>query len=87
MCIRDRYTGFDATRASMQFVEQAPWITRFNVQYLLGVDGISMPFILLNSLITVFVVLAGWEVIEEKQEMCIRDRTRSCVWAGRCSCR
>jgi hypothetical protein len=51
----------------MQFVEQMPWITRFNVQYLLGVDGISMPFILLNSLVTVLVVLAGWEVIEDKQ--------------------
>ncbi|MDP2821650.1 MAG: NADH-quinone oxidoreductase subunit M [Sulfuritalea sp.] len=61
------YTGFDATQSGMQFVEQAPWITRFNVQYLLGVDGISMPFILLNSLITVLVVLAGWEVIEDKQ--------------------
>ena len=61
------YTGFDATQAGMQFVEQSPWITRFNVQYLLGVDGISMPFILLNSFITVMVVLAGWEVIEEKQ--------------------
>src|SRR3989339_1871388 len=61
------YTGFDATQGGMQFVEQAPWITRFNAQYLLGVDGISMPFILLNSLITVLVVLAGWEVIEEKQ--------------------
>jgi NADH-quinone oxidoreductase subunit M len=61
------YTGFDATQSGMQFVEQLPWITRFNVWYLLGVDGISMPFILLNSLITVFVVLAGWEVIEEKQ--------------------
>ena len=61
------YTRFDATQSGMQFVEQLPWITRFNVWYLLGVDGISMPFILLNSLITVFVVLAGWEVIEEKQ--------------------
>ena len=61
------YTRFDVTQAGMQFVEQAPWITRFNVQYLLGVDGISMPFILLNSFITVMVVLAGWEVIEEKQ--------------------
>jgi hypothetical protein len=58
------YTGFDAAQAGMQFVEQLPWITRFNVQYLLGVDGISMPFILLNSLVTVLVVLAGWEVIE-----------------------
>ncbi|MCK9379520.1 MAG: NADH-quinone oxidoreductase subunit M [Sulfuritalea sp.] len=61
------YTGFDATLSGMQFVEQAPWITRFNAQYLLGIDGISMPFILLNSLITVLVVLAGWEVIEDKQ--------------------
>ena len=61
------YTGFDAAQAGMQFVEQSPWITRFNVQYLLGVDGISMPFILLNSLVTVLVVLAGWEVIEDKQ--------------------
>jgi NADH-quinone oxidoreductase subunit M len=61
------YTGFDPTQAGMQFVEQSPWITRFNVQYLLGVDGISMPFILLNSLVTVLVVLAGWEVIEDKQ--------------------
>jgi len=61
------YTGFDINVGGMQFVEQAPWITRFNVQYLLGVDGISMPFIVLNSFITVLVVLAGWEVIEQKQ--------------------
>jgi NADH-quinone oxidoreductase subunit M len=61
------YTGFDPKLAGMQFVEQAPWIPRFNVQYFLGVDGISMPFILLNAFITVMVVLAGWEVIEEKQ--------------------
>ncbi|MCF8177102.1 MAG: NADH-quinone oxidoreductase subunit M [Sulfuritalea sp.] len=61
------YTGFDTSLSGMQFVEKAPWITRFNIEYLLGVDGISMPFILLNSFITVMVVLAGWEVIEEKQ--------------------
>ncbi len=61
------WTGFDTKTAGMQFVEQMPWIPRFNVEYLLGVDGISMPFILLNSLITVLVVIAGWEVIEEKQ--------------------
>ncbi|AJP48450.1 NADH:ubiquinone oxidoreductase subunit M [Rugosibacter aromaticivorans] len=61
------YTGFDSTQASMQFVEQAPWMPRFNLQYLLGVDGISMPFILLNSFITIMVVLAGWDVIEKKQ--------------------
>ena len=61
------YTGFDPKLPGMQFVELAPWIPRFNVQYFLGVDGISMPFILLNSFITVMVVLAGWDVIEEKQ--------------------
>jgi NADH-quinone oxidoreductase subunit M len=61
------YTGFDTKLAGMQFVEQSHWIPRFNVQYFLGVDGISMPFILLNSFITIMVVLAGWEVIEEKQ--------------------
>jgi len=60
------YTGFDVTQAGMQFVEQRPWIPRFNVEYFLGVDGISVLFILLNSFITVIVVIAGWEVIKEK---------------------
>lgn len=61
------YMGFDPAVAGMQFVEQAPWVPRFNLQYLLGVDGISMPFILLNSFITIMVVLAGWDVIANKQ--------------------
>ena len=61
------YMGFDPAVAGMQFVEQVPWVPRFNLQYLLGVDGISMPFILLNSFITIMVVLAGWDVIANKQ--------------------
>jgi len=60
------FTGFDTGSAGMQYIEQARWIPGFNVQYFLGVDGISMPFILLNSFITIMVVLAGWEVIEDK---------------------
>ncbi|MBK7815182.1 MAG: NADH-quinone oxidoreductase subunit M [Rhodocyclaceae bacterium] len=60
------YTGFDRAYVGMQFVELAPWIPRFNVQYFLGVDGISVLFILLNAFVTVLVVLAGWQVIEEK---------------------
>jgi NADH-quinone oxidoreductase subunit M len=60
------YTGFDRQFVGMQFIEMAPWIPRFNVQYFLGVDGISVLFILLNSFVTVLVVLAGWEIIEEK---------------------
>lgn len=60
------YLDFDSTTAAMQFVERARWIPRFNITYFLGVDGISMPFIILNSFITLIVVIAGWEVIEKK---------------------
>ncbi len=60
------YTGFDTTTPAMQFVELMPWIERFNMNYHLGVDGISMLFVILNSFITVIVVLAGWKIIENK---------------------
>ena len=60
------WTGFDNGTAAMQFREYLPWITRFNVNYALGVDGISMLFIILNSFTTVLVVVAGWKVIQEK---------------------
>ena len=60
------YTGFDTQSAAMQFVELIPWIAHFNVNYHLGVDGISVLFILLNSFITVLVVIAGWTVVENR---------------------
>jgi NADH-quinone oxidoreductase subunit M len=60
------YTGFDASSASMQFVENVPWISSFNVNYHLGVDGISLWFVLLTAFITIIVVLAGWEVITSR---------------------
>ena len=60
------YTGFDRTTPAMQFVELLPWIPRFNINYNLGVDGISMLFVMLNSFITLIVVLAGWKVISSK---------------------
>ena len=60
------YTGFDITTHQMQFVELTPWIETFNVNYHLGVDGISMPLILLTAFTTVLVVIAGWEVIQYK---------------------
>ncbi|MFZ5525451.1 MAG: NADH-quinone oxidoreductase subunit M [Pseudomonadota bacterium] len=59
-------TSFDETTAAMQFVEKAAWIERFNVFYHLGVDGISMWFVPLTAFITIIVVLAGWEVIEDR---------------------
>ena len=59
-------TGFDTSTAALQFVEQSNWIERFNITYHLGVDGISMWFVVLTALITVIVVIAGWEVITER---------------------
>ncbi|MDO5691526.1 MAG: NADH-quinone oxidoreductase subunit M [Pseudomonadota bacterium] len=60
------YTGFKLGTAEMQFVEKTSWIERFNVNYHLGVDGISVWFVLLTAFITVIVVIAGWEVIQRK---------------------
>ncbi|MBI1906345.1 MAG: NADH-quinone oxidoreductase subunit M [Rhodocyclales bacterium] len=57
---------FDTTTSAMQFSEYALWIPRFNINYHLGVDGISMLFILLNAFITIIVVVAGWKVIQDK---------------------
>lgn len=59
-------TGFDTTTSAMQFAENAAWIPAFNIHYHVGIDGISMPLILLNSFITVLVIIAGWRVIQDK---------------------
>ncbi|HEU5296001.1 MAG TPA: NADH-quinone oxidoreductase subunit M [Burkholderiaceae bacterium] len=59
-------SGFDTRVATMQFVENVPWIERFNVRYHLGVDGISLWFVPLTAFMTVTVVLAGWQVITER---------------------
>ncbi len=58
--------GFDNASASMQFIEKMPWIERFGASYHLGVDGLSMWFVPLTAFITVIVVIAGWEVIEDR---------------------
>jgi NADH-quinone oxidoreductase subunit M len=59
-------TGFDVKSSGMQFVEKVLWIERFGIHYALGIDGLSMWFIPLTALITIFVVIAGWEVIEDR---------------------
>jgi NADH-quinone oxidoreductase subunit M len=59
-------SGFDVSTSAMQFVERSSWIERFGIQYYLGIDGLSMWFVPLTALITIFVVVAGWEVIEER---------------------
>ena len=60
------YADFDITTASMQFVERYQWIESLHIQYFLGVDGISMPLIILTTLLTTIVVIAGWEVITKR---------------------
>ncbi len=59
-------SGFNTATAAMQFVEKQPWIDRFNINYHLGVDGLSMWFVPLTAFITVIVVIAAWQVIEER---------------------
>ncbi|HIP52914.1 MAG TPA: NADH-quinone oxidoreductase subunit M [Chromatiales bacterium] len=58
------WSGFDTATAQMQFVERTPWIPLFNIEYYLGVDGFSMPLIILTTFVTIYVVIAGWEVIQ-----------------------
>ena len=60
------YQGFQLGTADMQFEEQMAWIPRFNVNYHLGLDGISLWFVLLTAFINLVVVIAGWEVITRR---------------------
>ena len=60
------FIEFDRASAAMQFVERVRWIDPLSANYHLGVDGLSVWFVLLTAIITVFVVVAGWEVIEDR---------------------
>jgi NADH-quinone oxidoreductase subunit M len=60
------YRNFDTALASMQFVERVAWIEALNVEYFLGVDGISAPLILLTAFITPLVIIAGWDSIKSR---------------------
>jgi NADH-quinone oxidoreductase subunit M len=60
------YTAFDTTTAAMQFTEHYQWVPAFSINYHLGVDGISMPLIILTTFLTIIVVIAAWQVIQEK---------------------
>src|SRR5512134_567173 len=60
------YARFDPLASGFQFTTIRPWIETFNVNYHLGIDGVSLLLILLNSFTTVLVVIAGWEVIRER---------------------
>ena len=59
-------SGFDSSTAAMQFQEKLGWISRFNVNYHLGLDGLSLWFVPLTAFITVIVVISAWDVITER---------------------
>ena len=59
------YTSFDTTMSAMQFVEEHVWIDAFDINYHLGVDGISMPLIILTTFTTILVILSAWQVIQK----------------------
>jgi NADH-quinone oxidoreductase subunit M len=60
------FANFDRTTAAMQFVERHAWIDRFNVEYYLGVDGLSMPLILLTTFVTVLVIIGSWDMVKTR---------------------
>ena len=57
---------FDSSRYQMQFYENISWIPAFDIYYSLGVDGISVPLIILTTIISVLVIVAGWDVAKER---------------------
>mgnify|MGYP000582628253 CR=1 FL=1 len=62
------WIGFDNSTASMQFVENIAWIPMFNINYHLGVDGLSMPLVLLTTFTQVLVIASAWDVIKDRVE-------------------
>ena len=60
------FTAFKGGTAQMQFVERTPWIAAIHADYHIGVDGISMPLILLTTFTTVLIVIAGWTNVEKR---------------------
>ena len=60
------WVWFDPTTAEFQFVEQAEWLPTFNISYHMGVDGISLFFVLLSTFLTLICVIASWQAIRAR---------------------
>jgi NADH-quinone oxidoreductase subunit M len=56
--------GFEPGTADFQFVEEVPWFPEFNIAYRVGIDGISLFFVLLSTFLTPICVLASWESVQ-----------------------
>src|SRR3546814_15102814 len=83
-----RWFRFDRASADFQFVERADWIPAFNISYHMGVDGISMMFVLLSTLLTPLCVLASWDAVKSRvKEYMIAFLVLETLKIGRASCR
>jgi len=60
------WVHFDPTKAGFQFEEKAAWVPALNIGYHMGIDGISLFFVLLSTLLTPICVLASWEAIQTR---------------------
>jgi len=60
------WSWFKTGTAQMQFVERSPWISTIHAEFYIGVDGISMPLILLTTFTTVLIVIASWQNVEKR---------------------
>ena len=60
------YANFDKSSADFQFVEELPWLPGFNIKYKMGIDGISVFFVLLSAFLTPICILASWESIQNR---------------------
>ena len=77
------YSGFQLGTSAMQFVEKSSWIQRFNMNYHVGVDGISLWLVLLTAFINVIVVIASWESITRRVNQCMASfMILSCLLIG-----
>ena len=60
------WANFDHSSAALQFVERLPWVSTFNIEYFIGVDGIALLLIILTTFISILVILSGWIVIQDR---------------------
>ena len=73
------YFNFDPATYKYQFAEHSPWIPAFNINYTLGIDGISLFLVLLSTLLIPICILASWKYIEKRVKeflFCLRGRGR-----------
>ena len=76
------WLAFDRSSAEFQFLERVQWMRDFGMVYQMGVDGISMPFVLLSAVLTPICVLASWDAIQTRVKEYMRTISAPCPICG-----